>query len=412
MSSLSFSEDLRFTTDAVTKHDGPPTIATLRLTVNELAAFASDIVCELPQAAGHGHSFLCHTDRQWLAMHGVTDLVPVPTHPGPLVGTTHLDRHVNDVSYRQFMTYQKVDKACVRLLQTIYSNSFFVDLQDTQGQIMGYTTKELLAHLTEMYVDLDELEDDILANEALLSEAYDPNDSPQEYWAKLQNCKRLAIELGDTNINDVRLMRVAFHQFRSHAHLDDAAKEWKKTAADTRTWTLFKKHFNKAIQRTKKNQGTFSQMGIANGAIAKEVTALTDAAFSQHETILSLQSKIDALEAQSHRNEKANSATTPTSVMDMMVEAFKHSQPSSVITTKSKGQYGNWTSDQRNDATGKRVARRYDNDKYCHRCGYDVNHTSATCKYVKPEEQANHRPTATAANPMGGSMRNMHLRRT
>ena len=139
---------------------------------------------------------------------------------------------------------------------------------------MGYTTKQLLTHLEETYIDLDELEEDIRANEALLSAAYDPNDSPQEYWARLQNCKRIAIELGDTNVDDVRLMRVAILQFRAHAHLDDAAIEWKKTASATQNWTTFKKHFNKAIQRTKKKQGTFSQMGIANVAMESNVAAL------------------------------------------------------------------------------------------------------------------------------------------
>ena len=54
--------------------------------------------------------------------------------------------------------------------------------------------------------------------------------------------------------------------------------------------------------------------------------------------------------------------------------------------------------------------RRYTHDHYCYRCGYDVNHTSGTCKWIKLEEQENHQPTATADNPMVGNMRNIHLR--
>ena len=81
-----------------------------------------------------------------------------------------------------------------------------------------------------------------------------------------------------------------------------------------------------------------------------------------------------------------------------------------MISDGSKSKRAEWTKDQKNDATGKRKTRRYTHDQYCYRCGYDVNHTSATCKWIKPEEQENHQPTATADNPMGGSMRNMHLR--
>ena len=195
---------------------------------------------------------------------------------------------------------------------------------------MGYTTKQLLTHLEETYVDLDELEEDIRANEALLSAAYDPNDSPQEYWARLQNCKRIAIELGDTNVDDVRLMRVAILQFRAHAHLDDAAIEWKKTASATQNWTTFKKHFNKAIQRTKKNKERFRKWELPTLLWNRMWRHFAKTAVHQNETIFSLQAELAAVQAQLHRpplNLQANSATTPTSVMDMMVEAFKSSQP-------------------------------------------------------------------------------------
>ena len=103
----------------------------------------------------------------------------------------------------------------------------------------------------------------------------------------------------------------------------------------------------------------------------------------------------------------ANSSTTtpPDGMINMMVEAFKLAQPSSVmsdgsnskhvkldqpnrvISDGSKSKRAEWNKDKKNDATGKRKTRRYTHDQYCYRCGYDVNHTSATCKWIKPEEQ-------------------------
>ena len=71
-------------------------------------------------------------------------------------------------------------------------------------------------------------------------------------------------------------------------------------------------------------------MDIANVAMESNVAALAKTAVHQNETILSLQAELAAVQAQLHRpppNLQANSATTPTSVMDMMVEAFKSSQP-------------------------------------------------------------------------------------
>ena len=102
MSSLSSSEDILLITDAITKVDGSPTCTTLRQSRIEIAKFANGITCDLEQAAGHGHSFLCYTDAQWLAKIRVTTLVPMRTHPGPLVGTTHADRYAHETCYRQF----------------------------------------------------------------------------------------------------------------------------------------------------------------------------------------------------------------------------------------------------------------------------------------------------------------------
>ena len=102
MSSLSSSEDILLITDAITKVDGSPTCTTLRQSRIEIAKFANGITCDLEQAAGHGHSFLCYTDAQWLAKIRVNTLVPMRTHPGPLVGTTHADRYAHETRYRQF----------------------------------------------------------------------------------------------------------------------------------------------------------------------------------------------------------------------------------------------------------------------------------------------------------------------
>jgi hypothetical protein len=63
-----------------------------------------------------------------------------------------------------------------------------------------------------------------------------------------------------------------------------------------------------------------------------------------------------------------------------------------------------------NDKDGKRTARRYNNDNYCWTCGFDISHTSSTCKWIKDID--NHKKEATAANTLGGSQRNMQLRTT
>jgi hypothetical protein len=61
-----------------------------------------------------------------------------------------------------------------------------------------------------------------------------------------------------------------------------------------------------------------------------------------------------------------------------------------------------------NGKDGTRIARRWDNDNYCWTCGFDIKHTSETCKYIK--DTVNHKKETTSTNTMNGSSRNLHLR--
>jgi hypothetical protein len=61
-----------------------------------------------------------------------------------------------------------------------------------------------------------------------------------------------------------------------------------------------------------------------------------------------------------------------------------------------------------NGKDGTRPTRQWDNDNYCWTCGFDIEHDSMTCKYIK--DTANHKKEATVTNTMNGSIRNLHLR--
>ena len=51
-----------------------------------------------------------------------------------------------------------MDKAGVRLVQTFYNTAYFVDLQDSEGKLIGYSIQKLLQHLEDTYIDIDYLE--------------------------------------------------------------------------------------------------------------------------------------------------------------------------------------------------------------------------------------------------------------
>ena len=94
-----------------------------------------------------------------------------------------------------------MDKAGVRLLQTIYNTTYFVDLQDLEGKLIGCSIQQLIQHLKDTYINTDNLEDYINYNEATFNIAYDPNEASEIYWNRLQQCQMTPADLQETITN-------------------------------------------------------------------------------------------------------------------------------------------------------------------------------------------------------------------
>jgi hypothetical protein len=196
------------------------------------------------------------------------------------------------------------------------------------------------------------------------------------------------------------------------------------------TWINFKKHFGDAIRNHQNLQGTATLASsdfVANSAFVTDTKEnfehLANNTINNTETIQQLREELTALkekQSQSQRSplaptQTANQATAPppasdtnTKLLETLITIVKQQKQQ-----PKKRAHQKYPKHTRNIPGELRKVRRYpDNDNYCHRCGYDIvdAHTSATCKYVTPEQRKTHQPTATADNPMGGSMKNMHLR--
>ena len=221
---------------------------------------------------------------------------PNPCSPGRVYRFNTRGKYKHEQKFKQYTIFRKVEKSGVRLVQTFYNTAYFVDLQDSEGELIGYSIQKLFQHLEDMYIDIDDLEDEINDNEATLNLAYDPNEAPEMYWNRLQQCYMTSADLQET-ITDNRVMRVSITHFHNHADLTDDTIDWKKKLVTDRTWTNFIKHFGKAIRRNKKDRGTFSKLGIANAAIETNVSALAEAAILESETISALQAELATIKA-------------------------------------------------------------------------------------------------------------------
>ena len=97
---------------------------------------------------------------------------------GKVTGLTHAEKYKHEQRFKQYTIFRKVDKAGVWLVQTIYNTTYFVDLQYSEGELIGYSIQQLLQHLKDTYININNLEDKINDNESILNLVYDPNEAP------------------------------------------------------------------------------------------------------------------------------------------------------------------------------------------------------------------------------------------
>jgi hypothetical protein len=123
----------------------------------------------------------------------------------------------------------------------------FLELQDENGDIVGYSALELFDHLMDQYIQLEDVADQITVLHKILEQSYDPNEEPQVYYKSVQN----SLKSLDETIDDSTLIRHGFNQFKEHIDLKADIKAWKKLTRTEKTWNKFKSLFTKAINEKK-----------------------------------------------------------------------------------------------------------------------------------------------------------------
>jgi hypothetical protein len=103
----------------------------------------------------------------------------------------------------------------------------FLELQDENGDIVGYNAIELFDHLMDQYVQPEDVADQITALHKILEQSYDPNEEPQVYYKSVQDAKN-SLESMNKIIDELTLIRHGLNQFKEHIDLKADIKAWKK----------------------------------------------------------------------------------------------------------------------------------------------------------------------------------------
>jgi len=400
----------------ITRNNSQPTLISITKARREISRQLQSKVCADPETKDHGQSFLVWESSDWLKKRQVTNVIVPPPNPGVYVGTTHNALEVHRTANLAYKRYKEAQAAAKKMIMHAFKEHHFLELQDDNGDIIGYTARELFAHLIDQYVQLEDIADQVTELHKQLEQAYDPTDEPQVYYKAVQDAK-LTLESLNQTIDDDTLIRHGMNQFKGHMDLRLDIKAWKKFASADKTWKKFKSHFTKAINDNRNDLGTLKAVGIAN-AVKEQVSQNKENQQLLAQATDEANDKIEQLEKQQAQLFAAFMAKQPQSQPPLQPLQDSTAATIKALTDKinrleaansggggSRGGQKNYPS---NGKDGIRTTRRWNNDNYCWTCGFDIKHNSTTCRYIK--EPTKHQSLATASDTMGGSTRNLHLR--
>jgi hypothetical protein len=423
MSSTTKEEEIDLTD--ITRNNSQPTLISITKARREISRQLQSRVCADPETKDHGQSYLVWDSSDWLKKRQVTNLIAPPPPPGVYGGTTHNALEVHRTAALAFKRYKEAQAAAKKMIMHAFKEHHFLELQDENGDVIGYTALELFAHLIDQYVQPEDVADQVTELHKQLEQSYDPTEEPQVYYKAVQDA-RLTLESLNQTIDEETLIRHGLNQFKEHIDLRYDIKAWKKYDRADKTWKKFKSHFTKAINDNRNDLSTLKQVGIAN-AVKEQVNQNKENQQLLAQATDEANDKIEQLEKQQAQLYAALMAKQPqpqprplqdntAATIKALTDKINRLEAGGGSTKRGGGSISQGNGKRHkgwllpNGQDGTRNTRRWDNDNYCWTCGFDIKHNSMTCQYIKEPEK--HQKQATATNTMNGSTRNLHLRTT
>jgi hypothetical protein len=404
----------------LTKITTRPTYASLKVIQLQLNANAISVKSEL----GNGRLGLVRLAVTEAEYNKKSDVpFATPTNPGVLEETAGLTQHqiaaaavAHKEKLRKYQEYNATDKALRQQLMAAVPDMYYEALNDED--FAGYgavTTLDLLTHLYDNYGKITAAE--LASNDSKMRESYDPAMPIEKLFQRINTSAMLA-KRAKAGYTEQHIVSTAYNIIFNTGLFNEACREWRRVHTDDQTWAEFKLHFATAHQEMRESQTTTQSAGYhgANNTYcgATQTTyrdeppmeAYANLVASDRSTVSQLTSTNSTLTAALTEAMKA----IATAQADMAAMKQQMTQLSNQQRNRQQqGQGNSHKSKSSNKRSNNAVSndRRWYNSNYCWSHGYHVAdvHTSATCKYPKPD----HKHEATRANNMGGSQANKDL---
>ena len=121
------------------------------------------------------------------------------------------------------------------MIMHAFKDYHFLELQDDNGDIVGYTAIKIFDHLMDQYVEPEDVADQVTVLHKMLEQDYDPNEESQVYYKAAQDAKNTLESLNQT-IDDDTLIRHGLNQFKEHIDLKLDIKARKQLPRTDKTW--------------------------------------------------------------------------------------------------------------------------------------------------------------------------------
>jgi hypothetical protein len=213
-----------------------------------LGAAYAEVPCELEAAKDHGYAWIIEDGKTWLARgDGVEKIVP-PTKPKEVTSFVMKEQFEYMIKSKRYTMYRHLCQEGKTKIQEWFGRDVFLDLFKEGVLPPAVTPKEMLAHITTTYATPHSNRIYMEKVEEHLNGPYDPKESVEAYFLRLQEAKAHAKMLG-IEYTPQQVMNKALKQFEVHYSKDAHKAERKWNAVDKQTWSDFKVYWKEQIHQ-------------------------------------------------------------------------------------------------------------------------------------------------------------------
>jgi hypothetical protein len=235
-------------TKELTKIDGEPDYP--KMTVLRREIYGNAIAHHSLRGGGtHGHLGMIEPPAEYLLHNGHAFIAPA--HPGllPPPNPNATAAQINE-AYRQYLldvseftNYHTIGETLKQMILRAVDDEYLAILADDTMGYADVTCAEMLAHLFATYSTVSA--DDIQANRDSLSNEWNPDDSLESLFKRIQVAQKFATAHNDT-ISDKAAINQTLLAIEATKLFTTACEKWRDKDEATQTMANFQAHFTKA----------------------------------------------------------------------------------------------------------------------------------------------------------------------